>query len=131
MSLPVTAAFALGTAVELYLLVLLSNYFDTVTLLNEIMFTFLWGIVLGRSYGKEYFEKLQWHLKSRTLPPDEAVNGAVLAVASMLLITPGVVTDLIGFLMTLPASRGLFKEIILELVRKRNRSGEGYFFFRD
>ena len=39
-----------------------------------IMFSFLVGIVITRAYGKEYLEKLQWHLKSRSKPSEEIVN---------------------------------------------------------
>ena len=82
MSLPVTLFFAVGTGVELFLLKLVSDYISVVNTLSLIMLTFLIGIVVGRSYGKEYFDKMQWHLKSRSIPEDEAVDGAVMSVAN-------------------------------------------------
>ncbi|QPJ65769.1 MAG: FxsA family protein [Candidatus Nitrohelix vancouverensis] len=126
-----TALFAFGTALELGGLILLNNYMDTVSILNEIMLTFLIGIVLGRSYGKEYFEKMQWHLKSKTLPADDVLNGAIMAIASTLLITPGIITDMIGFLIAIPLTRSIFKEIALNFFRKKTNRGELYYFFKD
>ena len=131
MSLPVTAVFALGTGIELYGLKFVSDSISILNTVSLIMFTFLVGIVISRSYGKEVFEKMQRQLKSREAPGDEALNGAVMGVASMLLITPGVVTDMLGVLIMLPLTRGVFKDIALGITKNRIQSGQPYFFFKD
>jgi UPF0716 family protein affecting phage T7 exclusion len=59
------------------------------------------------------------------------LNGAVMSLSSMLLITPGIVTDTIALLIILPATRDLFKGIALNLAMKRIQSGQSYFFFKD
>lgn len=131
MFLNVTLCFAAGTAIELYLLSQLSQLIDILNTISLVMFTFLIGGIVGRSWGKENFEKLQWHLKSQTLPSNEVLNGAVMATSSVLLITPGIITDLIGVLILFPVSRGIFKEIALSLVKRKISRGELYFFFKD
>tara|TARA_B100000678_G_scaffold200547_1_gene168572 strand:- start:67 stop:516 length:450 start_codon:yes stop_codon:yes gene_type:complete len=131
MSLPVTAFFALGTGVELYGLKFVSDSISILNTVSLVMLTFLIGIVISQSYGKEVFEKMQRHLKSREAPGDEALNGAVMGVAGMLLITPGAVTDIIGLLIMIPITRGIFKQIALNLSKKRIESGQPYFFFKD
>ena len=98
MSLVVILFFAIGTLSELYLLTIVSGYISIINTLSLIMFTFLVGNIIGRSWGKEYFEKMQWHLKSRTIPGDEVLNGSVMALSGMFLVTPGVITDLLGIL---------------------------------
>ena len=131
MSLPVTAFFALGTGVELYGLKFVSDSISILNTVSLVMLTFLIGIVISQSYGKEVFEKMQRHLKSREAPGDEALNGAVMGVAGMLLITPGVVTDIIGILIMTPLTRGMFKQIALNVTKNRIQSGQPYFFFKD
>ena len=131
MSLNVTLCFAAGTAIELYLLSLLSEVVGIVNTVSLCMLTFLVGWVVGRSWGKDYFEKLQWNLKSQTLPADETLNGVVMAIASVLLVTPGIITDVLGILILFPVSRGIFKEIALSLVKRKISRGEVYFFFKD
>ena len=131
MSLPVVAFFALGTGVEIYGLKFVSDGISILNTVSLIMFTFLIGIVVSRSYGPEVFEKMQRQLKSREAPGDEALNGAVMGVASMFLITPGVVTDIIGLLIMTPLTRGIFKKIALDITRDRIQSGQPYFFFKD
>ena len=131
MSLPVTAFFALGTGVELYGLKFVSDSISILNTVSLVMLTFLIGIVISQSYGKEVFEKMQRHLKSREAHGDEALNGAVMGVAGMLLITPGAVTDIIGILIMIPLTRGMFKQIALNVTKNRIQSGQPYFFFKD
>ena len=131
MSLPVTAFFALGTGIELYGLKFVSDSISILNTVSLVMLTFLIGIVISQSYGKEVFEKMQRHLKSREAPGDEALNGAVMGVAGMFLITPGAVTDIIGILIMIPLTRGMFKQIALNVTKNRIQSGQPYFFFKD
>ena len=131
MFLPVTAFFAIGTGVELYGLKWMSESISIINTISLVMFSFLVGIVVSRSYGNECFERIQRSLKSRESPTDEVLNGAVMSLCSMLLITPGVVTDTIGLFIMIPATRGIFKNIALNLTRQRIEKGRQYFFFRD
>jgi len=127
----VTAFFAIGTGIELYGLKWTSESLSIINTVSLIMLTFLIGIVVSRSYGNECFERIQRSLKSREAPSDDVLNGALMSLCSMLLITPGVVTDVIAFLIMIPATRGLFKDMALNLTKKRIQSGQTYFFFKD
>jgi UPF0716 protein FxsA len=125
----VTTFFAIGTVIELYGLKWTSESLSIINTVSLIMLTFLIGIVVSRSYGNECFERIQRSLKSREAPADDVLNGAVMSLCSMLLITPGVVTDMIALLIMIPATRGLFKDMALILTKKRIQSGQTYFFF--
>ena len=131
MSLAVVSFFAVGTFIEIYFLKVVSDYISIINTLSLIMFTFLVGNIIGRSWGKECFEKMQWHLRSRSIPGDDVLNGSVMALSGMMLVTPGVVTDLIGVLILFPMTRGIFKDIAGNMVRKKIARGELYYFFRD
>ena len=127
----VTAFFAIGTGIELYGLKWTSESLSIINTVSLIMLTFLIGIVVSRSYGNECFERIQRSLKSREAPSDDVLNGALMSLCSMLLITPGVVTDVTALLIMIPAARGLFKDMALNLTKKRIQSGQTYFFFKD
>ena len=129
--LPVAAFFALGTGIELYGLKWVSESISIMNTISWVMFSFLVGIVVSRSYGDECLERIQRSLKSREAPVDDVLNGAVMSLCSMLLITPGFITDTIGLLIMVPATRGIFKDMALSLTRKRIQAGQQYFFFRD
>ena len=109
----------------------MSEHISILNTINWIMLTLLVGVVVGRSWKKESFEKMQWHLKSRTLPDKDVLNGAVMAVASMFLITPGIVTDVLGLLILIPVFRGVFLDIALGLVKKKISEGQPYYFFKN
>jgi UPF0716 protein FxsA len=131
MSLGVILFFAIGTLSEVYLLTVVSGYISIMNTLSLIMFTFLVGNIIGRSWGKEYFEKMQWHLRSRTIPGDEVLNGSVMALSGMFLVTPGVITDFLGVLILFPMTRGIFKSITENLVKKKITNSQLYYFFKD
>jgi UPF0716 protein FxsA len=131
MSLVVILFFSIGTLSELYLLTIVSGYISIINTLSLIMFTFLVGNIIGRSWGKEYFEKMQWHLKSRTIPGDEVLNGSVMALSGMFLVTPGVITDFLGILILFPMTRGIFMSITENLVKKKITNSDPYYFFKD
>ena len=131
MTFRVILFFAVGTLCEIYLLTVVSGYISIINTLSLIMFTFLVGNIIGRSWGKEYFEKMQWHLRSRSVPGDEVLNGSVMALSGMFLVTPGVITDSIGVLILLPITRGIFKGFAENLAKRKISNGELYYFFKD
>ncbi len=125
------AIFLVGSAIELFGLLQMSSAISTLNTVSLIMLSFLVGIVITRSYSKEFLDKLQWHLKSRSKPSEEVVNGAVMVLASYMLITPGPISDIIGLFIMIPATREFFKEYTLSLVNKKIAAGEMHFFFKD
>jgi len=131
MSLGVILFFAVGTFAEMYLLTVVSASISVINTLSLIMFTFLIGNIINRSWGKEYFDKMQWHLRSRSVPGDDILNGSVLALSGMFLITPGVITDVVGILIVLPFTRFIFKDITESIVKKKISNGELHYFFKD
>lgn len=130
-NLYIALGFVLGASAEISLLRGMGDLISITNTLSEIMLTFIVGIFLGRSWGDDYFQKLQWHLRSCTLPADETVNGALMACASMALITPGVISDVLGLLILIPATRPIFKRLVLKLVKTKIAQGQQYFFVKD
>lgn len=131
MSLSIIIIFAVGSVVELLSLIWLSSIIGFLNVVNVIMLSFLIGVVVSRAYGKGWFDKMQWHLKSGTLPNEEILDGTVMNIASMALMTPGLVTDTIALFAIFPVTRGPFKDMALSLTRKKISSGKSYFFFKD
>ena len=118
------------TVVEIFSLTWLGMQISVLNTISLTMFTLLLGVINGRSYGEEWYEKMQWHLKSGTLPSDDVVNGAVMNVGSKLLLMPGLVTDVLGFLIILPQTRFIAKKFALGLFKKKLSCQEQWFFFQ-
>lgn len=127
----VILGFTVLAGVEIFSLLLTAQWISSINTISLIMFTFLVGIVLGRSYGEEWIDKLQWHLRSHEVAPDDVLNGAVMVLGSKLLLTPGTVTDLVGLIIIFPKTRFIAKKVARALLKKRIREGKPFFFFQD
>ncbi len=120
-----------ATAVEILSLTWLGTQISVLNTISLTMLTLLLGVINGRSYGEEWYEKMQWHLKSGTLPSDEVVNGVVMNVGSKMLLMPGLVTDVLGLLVIIPQTRFIAKSIALSLFKKKLSRREQWFFFQE
>ena len=120
-----------GTAVEILSLTWLGTQISVLNTISFTMLTLLLGVINGRSYGEEWYGKIQWHLKSGTVPSDDVINGTVMNVGSKLLLTPGLVTDILGFLIIIPQTRFISKSIALKLFKKKMSLREQWFFYKD
>lgn len=65
------------------------------------------GAILLRSQGSSAWRRLREAIESRRLPHREAADGALVVMGGALLLTPGFLTDLAGFLLMLPFVRDL------------------------
>jgi UPF0716 protein FxsA len=70
-----------------------------------VVLTALVGMLLVRAEGRHTMRKIQRKTAQGELPADELLDGALLLVAGVALLTPGLVTDLVGFLLVLPPTR--------------------------
>ena len=120
-----------GTTVEILSLTWLGTQISILNTISFTMFTLLLGVINGRSYGEEWYEKIQWHLKSGTEPTEDVINGTVMNVGSKLLLTPGLVTDILGFLIIIPQTRFISKSIAKSFFKKKMSRREQWFFFKD
>ena len=70
-----------------------------------VVLTGLLGMVLVRAEGRNTLARFQRKLAAGTPPTDELLDGGLLIAAGAFLLTPGLVTDLIGLLLVLPPTR--------------------------
>ncbi|WP_207591103.1 FxsA family protein [Halomontanus rarus] len=70
-----------------------------------VVLTGLVGMLLVRAEGRRTMRKIQRSLAKGTPPTNELLDGALLIAAGAFLLTPGLVTDLIGFLLVVPLTR--------------------------
>ncbi|MDB2237367.1 FxsA family protein [Halorubrum ezzemoulense] len=74
----------------------------TVTL---VVLTAVLGMLLLRAEGRATLARIQRKLARGSPPTDELLDGGLLIAAGAFLLTPGLVTDAVGFLLALPLSR--------------------------
>jgi UPF0716 protein FxsA len=122
--------FVATPIVEMYLLIQVGGYIGALPTIALVLLTAVAGIALLRIQGLATLGRGLGKLQSGRLPAQEVVEGLLLAVAGALLITPGFVTDGVGFLLLTPVSRTLLARRLmarasLVAVVRQARSGRG------
>jgi len=103
--------------IEMYLLISVAGYIDALPTIGLVMLTAVIGVALLRQQGLETLTRGTQKMSHGQMPAQEMAEGLLLAVAGALLITPGFVTDAIGFLILFPPTRMVIAQIILRRVQ--------------
>ncbi len=83
------------------------------TVLLVILSAFI-GAYLVRQQGFSTLMQAQTKMQSGTVPGQEMAEGLLLVIAGVLLVTPGFVTDILGFVLCLPVTRPLIAKNLLK-----------------
>lgn len=116
--------FTLIPALELYLIIKVGQSIGAFNTLLIIIFTGVLGAYYARQQGFKVFSNIQWKMEQGNLPGDDLVNGAMLLVGGALLITPGFVTDFLGFSLIFPPTREAMKVSVSRYLQKKMERGE-------
>ena len=118
--------FIVMPIVEMWLLITIGSYIGALSTIALVLLTALMGIGLLREQGVSTLWRGREKLHQGKIPAQEMMEGIVLAVSGALLLTPGFVTDTIGFLGLLPFSRIYLVKIILQKVTILNASAQSF-----
>jgi UPF0716 protein FxsA len=116
--------FTLVPALELYLIIKVGQSIGAFNTLLIIIFTGVLGAYYARQQGFKVFSNIQWKMEQGNLPGDDLVNGAMLLVGGALLITPGFVTDFLGFSLIFPPTREAMKVSVSRYLQRKMERGE-------
>ena len=92
-------------AVEIYLLIKIGSQIGAITTIFLIFITAIVGVYYAKYEGLNTLKSGFVQLSKNETPTYEVISGAAIAFAALLLIIPGFVTDVIGFLLIFPISR--------------------------
>ena len=102
--------FTVVPFVELVLLLWLADQIHWTWTLLLVLATGVVGAALARWQGFVTLQRLQSELASGQPPAATLVDGLLILVAGALLVTPGVLTDGVGFLLLVPAARAWIRQ---------------------
>ncbi|SNR30390.1 FxsA family protein [Halorubrum vacuolatum] len=91
--------------VDALFLIYVATRLGAVLTVALVVLTAILGMLLLRAEGRATIARVQRKLARGEPPTDELLDGGLLIAAGALLLTPGLVTDAIGFLLALPISR--------------------------
>ena len=98
--------------IEIYLMIKVGSAIGALNTIFLIFFTAITGVFFARLEGLNTIRSGFKQLLKNEMPIYEIISGATLAFAALLLIIPGFLTDLIGFLLIIPLTRKFFIKII-------------------
>ena len=120
--------FIVLPVVEIYLLIQVGQTIGAWwTILLLIADGFL-GSWLMKREGSRAWRALQEALESRRMPARELADGALILIGGTLLLTPGFVTDVVGFFCVLPFTRPVARQALTRFLTRKllARSGTSY-----
>ena len=119
MLLKLFLAFTLIPLVEIYLLIKLGQNFGAITSILLVIFTGILGAYLAKMEGLRTLFRLQETLREGGMPGEELLDALLIALAGLVLITPGFISDAVGFLLLVPFTRMLVKNWLKERSRAK------------
>ena len=102
--------FTVVPLVELALLIWLGQHTVWWVPILLVVSTAMLGAVLARWQGWQVLRRIQDEMRAQRVPTDALIDGAMILVAAVLLVTPGVLTDVVGIVLLVPPLRHLVKQ---------------------
>ena len=99
-------------AIEIYLMIKVGGIIGALKTIILIFFTAITGVYFAKIAGLSTLKSGLNQLVKNELPIYEIISGATLAFAALLLIIPGFLTDVFGFLLIIPITRKFFIQSI-------------------
>lgn len=97
--------FLLLPVVELILLIEVGRRIGTPATIVLVLVTGALGAALARSQGMRVLRSIRHDVDQGRVPAEEVVEGVLILIGGLLLLTPGLLTDITGFLLVLPFTR--------------------------
>ncbi len=104
--------------IEIYLLIKIGSHIGAIITILLIFTTAIIGVYYAKYEGLNTLKSGFLQLSKNESPTYEVISGAAIAFAALLLIIPGFVTDVVGFLLIFPISR----KFIFNLLSKKMKS---------
>jgi UPF0716 protein FxsA len=118
MFLRLALLFTIVPLVELYLLIQIGGMIGVEATIAIVVATGVLGAWLARMQGLKVIEKVQASLQNGQVPTDAIVDGLLILVAAAVLLTPGIITDGVGFMLLIPQGRRLVRTVVRRMMAR-------------
>jgi len=122
--------FAIIPVIELYLLIEVGTFIGTLNTVAIILITAALGAYLTKQQGFIVINSIRQATSEGRIPGNELLHGLFILVGGIALLTPGFLTDALGFSMVLPGIRNIYVGIAREFIRKKMENGDWKFNLR-
>ena len=112
--------------IEIYLLIKIGSEIGAIITILLIFMTAIIGVYYAKYEGLNTLKSGFLQLSRNETPTYEMISGAAIAFAALLLIIPGFVTDIVGFLLIFPVSRKLIFRKFANKYKKEKKIKKDY-----
>ena len=123
MALRLFLLFTVVPALELWLLIQIGSIIGTIETIFLIILTGAIGANLARNQGLQVLGELNQALQEGKSPAKKVAEGLLILGGGLLLITPGVCTDIVGFSVMIPPFRAALAQVLQNILLKRIQVG--------
>ena len=120
--------FTIIPLIELYLLIQVGRYLGSFQTIMIVLITGIIGGLLARSQGLSVQRQIRLDLQKGIIPTDSLIDGCFILIAGALLITPGMITDIFGFVLMVPFYRGWLKKRLKDILKRKFESGRFQYY---
>lgn len=115
--------FTLVPLIELWLLIEIGRLIGAWPTILIVASTGLAGVWLAKAQGLITLFRIRSDLEQGIVPGDKLLDGVCILLGGAFLLTPGLLTDLLGFSLLLPFSRNWIKEVGRRFLERRLMHG--------
>lgn len=111
-------AFTIIPIIELYILIQLGSVIGALPTVLLVILTGAAGAALAKVQGVSVWSRIQRELNAGRFPGNDLIDGLLLLLAGVTLLTPGLLTDVAGFLLLVPVTRYPVREWLKRRFRR-------------
>ena len=115
--------FTVIPLVELALLIEMGKHIGALNTIAVVVLTGFAGAVLARSEGFGVLNRIRTEINQGQLPGNSLIDGVLILAGALLLLTPGLLTDALGFAMLIPLTRVFFRDYLKKIFRNKIQTG--------
>ncbi|GAA5132505.1 FxsA family protein [Thalassotalea piscium] len=120
--------FIIIPIIEITVLMQVGSWLGLWPTIGIVILTAWVGAKYVKQQGVATLQSVQEKMAKGQMPSDEIVEGMLLLIAGIVLVTPGFVTDIFGLVLLLPATRkGIIKTVQKHIVVNGVASGSAHF----
>lgn len=113
--------------IELFLLLELAQATSALTTFAIIITTGVIGAYLTKYEGLDVISKIKNAFNMGQLPTNQMIHGLCLIIGGAFLITPGILTDIVGFTLVVPYTRTFYVNVLKEWAMKNINVQQSYY----
>ncbi|MFC7373399.1 FxsA family protein [Fictibacillus iocasae] len=122
--------FIIVPAIEVGLFILAGQHIGIPVTIGLIFLTGIIGAWLAKREGMQTLLQFRTKMSRGELPGESLLDGACIIAGGALLLTPGFLTDLIGFFLLFPPIRMLVKRLMKRKMKKAYENGQFSFYWK-